>query len=63
MEIREARRLRRDGVEVRCFYDRIPRMPEITIALIIRDDEDDIGPPGGRSDRSVEEKGEDEQVR
>ena len=43
LKIREARCLIIEGIDVRCFEDRIAHAGEIPHALVVRHDEDDVG--------------------
>jgi hypothetical protein len=43
------------AVEIGCFDDFLPEAPEITIAEIIGEDEDDVGLPGGSGESENEE--------
>jgi hypothetical protein len=60
VEIGEAHALGVESVEVRGFQDGISVGGEIPVALIIREDEENIGAPGGGGGRGGE-GGESEQ--
>jgi hypothetical protein len=60
VEIGEAHALSVESVEVRSFQDGISVGGEIPVALIIREDEENIGAPGGGGGRGGE-GGESEQ--